>query len=80
MSFDHSASLDITSADMRCFRATKNRAPEGHVPGTRPVSFLMCSKFKRNPLLKLNTRLIGKELTMVSVDILFLFLKPDIKL
>ena len=41
--FDHSASLDIISADMRFFRATKNRAPEGHDPGTRPVSFLMCS-------------------------------------
>ena len=30
--------------------------------------------------MKVNTRLIGKELTMVSVEILFLFLKPEIKL
>ena len=80
MSFDHSASLDIISAYVRCFGATKNRAPEGHDPGTRPVSFLMCSQFKRNPLVKLNTRLIRKELTMVSVEILFLFLKSEIKL
>ena len=36
MLFDHSASLDIISA-------TKNRGPEGHDPGTRPVSVLMCS-------------------------------------
>ena len=30
--------------------------------------------------MELNTRLIGKELTMVSVEILILFLKPEIKL
>ena len=46
MSFDHSASLDIISADRRYFGVTKNRAPEGHDTCTRPVSFLMCSWFK----------------------------------
>ena len=40
MAFDHSASLDIISADRRCFGSTTNRAPEGHDPCTRPVNFL----------------------------------------
>ena len=46
MSFDHSASLDIILAERRSFGSTKNRAPEGHDPFTRPVSFLMCFLFK----------------------------------
>ena len=29
--------------------------------------------------MKLNTRRIGKELSMISVEILILFLKPEIK-
>ena len=43
MSFDHSAFLDIISAERRCFGATKNRAPKGHNPCTRLLDFLMCS-------------------------------------
>ena len=43
VSFDHSASLDIIFADRRSFGSTKNRAPEGHDPCTRPVSFLVFS-------------------------------------
>ena len=43
LSFDHSASLDIILADRRSFGSTKNSAPEGHDPCTRPVSFLICS-------------------------------------
>ena len=39
MPFDHSASLDIISADRRCFGATKNRAPEGHDPLHKTVKF-----------------------------------------
>ena len=42
MSFDHSAFLDIISADRRYFEMTKNRAPEGHDTCTRPVSFFLC--------------------------------------
>ena len=32
--FDHFASLDIISADRRCFGETKNWASEGHDPCT----------------------------------------------
>ena len=32
MSFDNSVSLDIISADMRCFEATKNWAPRVMTP------------------------------------------------
>ena len=46
MSFDHFGSLDIISADRRCFGVNKNWVPEGPDPCTRPVSFLMCSEFK----------------------------------
>ena len=72
MPFDHSVSLDIISAHRRCFGTINNMAPEGHDPCTRPVIFLC--------VVKLNTRLIGKELTMVRVNILLLFFKPEINL
>ena len=62
------------------FRNDQELGAEGHDLCTRPVSFLMCSKFKWNPLVELNTTLIGKELIMVSVKILIVFLKPEIKL
>ena len=76
MSFDHSASLDNISADRRCFRTTKNWALR--VTTSAQNRSVLCA-LKWNPLVELNTRLIGKELTMVSVKILFLFLKPEIK-
>ena len=62
------------------FRVDQKLDAEGHDPLHKTGKFSNVFLIKVNPLVKLNTRHISKELTMVSVEILILSLKPEIKL
>ena len=62
------------------FQGDQKLDAEGHDPLHKTGKFSYVFLVLVNPLVKLNTRHINKEFTVVSVEILILFLKPEIKL